>query len=63
MRDKKRINPFLKELGKIWKTEPDWRFGQLIENFARSYGDLFFLEEKDFLQKLKEYMNETGCGG
>lgn len=59
MRDKKRINPFLKEIGKIWKTVPDWRFGQLIENFRRDYGDLFFLEEEEFLKNLKEFMEKT----
>ena len=33
MRDPNRIEPFLQELGKIWKEEcPDWRFGQLIFN-------------------------------
>ena len=34
MRPIERIEPFLKELGDIWKERfPDWRFGQLIYNF------------------------------
>jgi hypothetical protein len=59
MRDINRIDPFLKEVGKIWKKNPDLRFGQMMENFRRDYGDLFFLEEEDFLKNLKEYMERT----
>ena len=33
VRDPNRIEPFMNELGKIWKENvPDWRFSQLIEN-------------------------------
>ena len=33
MRDPERIEPFMTEIGKLWKENcPDWRFGQLIEN-------------------------------
>lgn len=33
MRDPERIEPFMQEIGKLWKENcPDWRFGQLIEN-------------------------------
>jgi len=31
MRDPKRIDPFLAELAKLWKKNPDLRFGQLLE--------------------------------
>ena len=56
MRDKSRIKPFLVELGKIWEEEAsDWRFGQLVSNLQRQYGDLFYLEEKDFLKITKDF--------
>lgn len=57
MRDKARIKPFLEEIEKIWSEVPDWRFGQLICNFERFFGDLFFLEENDFINKLKIFMD------
>ena len=53
MRDKARIKPFLEEIEKIWSEVPDWRFGQLICNFEKFFGNLFFLEENDFINKLK----------
>ena len=56
MRDVKRIKPFLEKLGKIWETEvPDWRFGQLVSNLQRQYGDLFYLEEDDFLEQMEKF--------
>jgi hypothetical protein len=33
MRDKKRIDRILGLLKKLWKRNPDWRFGQLLINF------------------------------
>lgn len=59
MRDIKRIDGFLEEIKNIWKENfPDWRFGQLVENLNRYHGDLFYLEEKDFLRVLKSFVNE-----
>ena len=56
MRDVKRIDGFLEKFGEMWKTHfPDWRFGQLVVNFERAYGDPFYLEEDDFLKKLAEF--------
>lgn len=56
MRRIDRIDPFLKELGDIWKTKcPDWRFGQLMFNFISETGDPFHWSEEDFINKLKEY--------
>ena len=50
MRPIERIEPFLKELGDIWKERfPDWRFGQLIYNFISEKGDPFFWEDEEFL--------------
>lgn len=58
MRDKNRIEPFMEELGDIWKENvPDWRFGQFIDNiFAvlRDEGkDPFMMEDDDILKAIK----------
>ena len=56
MRDINRIDPFLKEVGEIWKERfPDWRFGQLMYNFICEIGDPFYWEEEEFLEKLEKY--------
>ena len=56
MRDPKRMKPFLEEVEKIWKEYfPDWRFGQLMENFARANDGVFHLEETEFLIGLKAF--------
>lgn len=58
MRDPKRIEPFLKEIGQYWNLVPDWRFGQLLFNFLSiQETDCFFWEEDMFLQKFKEYIS------
>ena len=63
MRSDKRIEPFLKELGEIWKTEfPDWRFSQLIVNIIREYGDPFYLEEDQFLKLVKDCVKKWKSG-
>ena len=55
MRDPNRIDPFLEELGKLWKEYPDFRFGQLLKNV---FGDRdpFYLEEYEFLARVKTYV-------
>ena len=56
MRDPNRIEPFLNELGEIWKERyPDWRFGQLMYNFFSSYGDPFYLDEDAFMAAFRAY--------
>lgn len=59
MRDPNRIDPFLQEIGEIWKKNcPDWRFGQLIENvFSESKYITFYMEEPRMVQEFKEYFN------
>lgn len=54
-----RIEPFMKELTKIWKEKcPDWRFGQLISNVLNSFDiDPFFIEEDEMLERFKKYFN------
>lgn len=57
MRPIERIEPFLKELGDIWKERfPDWRFGQLIYNFISENGDPFYWEDEEFLTRFKAYL-------
>jgi len=65
MRDKDRIRKFLEEIADLWEEEPftDWRFGQLMCNFMGwvyqvKQRDAFFLEEDQFIQYLKEYIEE-----
>ena len=57
MRDPNRIEPFLKELGDIWKSQcPDYRFGQLIFNvFESRRENLWFTEEDRMISYFKEY--------
>lgn len=54
-----RIEPFMKELTKIWKEKcPDWRFGQLMSNVLNSFDiDPFFIEEDEMLERFKKYFN------
>lgn len=41
-----RIDGYLSRLGAIWKSVPDWRFGQLMCNLLGSAGvDPFFPED------------------
>lgn len=57
MRPIERIEPFLKELGDIWKERfPDWRFGQLMYNFISENGDPFYWEDEEFLSRLEAYL-------
>ena len=58
MRDPKRMDWFLSELKKEWEKVPDWRFGQLIFNLLSEIGDPFYLEEDEFLQKIKDYLKK-----
>jgi hypothetical protein len=57
MRNPNRIDPFLNQIGKLWKENcPDWRFGQLIENvFCDSEYLTWFVEEKTMLDIFKRY--------
>ena len=59
LRDPERISLILALLHKGWKKVPDWRFGQLIENFKRYIGkdDLFYLEDDDLIHKFISYFN------
>lgn len=55
MRNPDRIEPFLKELGDLWKQVSDWRFGQFICNTLGCLGvDPFFIEDDKMIKTLKE---------
>lgn len=59
MRSKERIKPFLEKIEEHWNKVPDWRFGQLISNFASWLGrrDIFFIEEDEFLELMDKYFS------
>lgn len=62
MRDPNRIEPFMDELGKIWKENcPDWRFGQLMSNAARvmqTHGeDIFYKEDDELIEYFREWFD------
>lgn len=57
MRDPQRIKPFLVRIEQLWLKNPDFRFGQLIIWLAKIEElnpKLFYLEDKEFLEKIKE---------
>lgn len=49
---------FMSELLFMWQHDcPQWRFGQLIYNFLRHTNrDIFYCTDKEFLNKLEEYI-------
>lgn len=55
MRDPNRIFAFLFSIGEIWQTKySDMRFGQMMEIMRARYGDAFYMEDDEFLEKFKE---------
>ena len=62
MRDPKRIQPFCNQLADMWRTVPDWRFGQLIVNVLRAFyetgQDLFFIEDEELLRFIQKIFYE-----
>lgn len=59
MRDLERISQIMTMLQKGWEKVPDWRFGQLIENFKRYLGtdDVFYLEDDKLKQALVDFFD------
>lgn len=66
MRNPNRLYDFYNELQKIHITFfPDWRFGQLIQNFTNwlmneKGVDPFFPEESKMIEYLREYTESLG---
>lgn len=59
-KDPERINPFLEEIGKIWKqSKSDMRFGQFITNVFKPGEDIFYYEDDILLEKIKEFYEVT----
>lgn len=62
MRDPARLDKFYEELKTIHKEKfPDWRFGQLMSNFAGwlyqdKHVDCFFPEEDAMLAYIREFV-------
>lgn len=57
MRDAERLDGFYERLKEIHRDYfPDWRFAQLITNFADWYGgDIFYMEEDRLIELLNIY--------
>lgn len=58
MRDKHRIEPFLVELGELWKKYPDLRFGQLVANLQAMVSknpDIFYTEDDQMLKVIRSF--------
>ncbi len=66
MRDPKRIGKILKELEKVWKTYPDQRLGQILENYVFFEGErgdttsvrLFYQEDSETLKCIKAFLEK-----
>lgn len=58
MRNKNRIEPFLKAVQTLWEKQPDLRFGQIIymlaENLDSIPRDIFFPEEDEWLRAISK---------
>lgn len=58
MRDPDRIDPFLAEFAKVWKRNPDMRFGQLFMNLSREghdFADTWEWENDVWLDRFAVY--------
>jgi hypothetical protein len=64
LRDINRIYRITSLLQEAWTEFPDWRFGQLIENFKRylNIEDLFYLEDDVLEEKFKEFIIKRNEG-
>jgi hypothetical protein len=56
MRDPKRIDNVLKELGGIWKQFPDLRLGQLIINVNQ---DPYYIEDDELIELIRHHYREV----
>ena len=59
MRNPDRLDGFYEKVKELHKKYcPDWRFGQLMSNFADCVGDIFYWEEDAFLESFEEYLKK-----
>lgn len=54
MRDPNRIDGFLNRIKKIWKENPDLRFGQLINNVITDPA-AYYIEDDDMIKLLEGF--------
>jgi hypothetical protein len=63
MRDPNRIDRICNELAKLWKQNPDWRFGQLIENLygcpANHKRCVFHIEDEETEAKIQSAIGDS----
>jgi len=60
MREAERLDKFYDRLKELHKEYcPDWRFGQLMSNFADAVGDIYHWEEDALIEVIEEYMKKT----
>lgn len=61
MRNEGRIMPLMMQAGRLWQYHcPDWRFMQLMSNFALWYGaDPFYMEDDEFIKKFREFLEKN----
>jgi hypothetical protein len=63
MRNVSRLDSFYEDMKVLHSKLPDWRFMQLMLNFfswhyERYRTDGFYLEESDFLDRFREFVEE-----
>lgn len=58
MRDINRIDKFCNELSELWKKTPDLRLGQLLLCAVSNETALFYIEEEQLIERLKNVVNE-----
>lgn len=60
MRELERIDRILSLIGKLWKSSPDMRLGQLLENYVYERPESLFRQEDDFTERrLLEALEKT----
>ncbi len=65
MRDPNRLADMYKTMLKLHKENiPDWRLGQLLMNFlgwyyGKYHTDCFYIEDKEFIERLQVFIEES----
>ncbi len=59
MRDKNRISIVLQQVAEIWEQHPDLRFMQMIDILQSKNGDMFYVEDDQFVNLLKIAMENV----
>ncbi|OHD18657.1 MAG: hypothetical protein A2Y38_19490 [Spirochaetes bacterium GWB1_59_5] len=52
MRDPERISKVLAQIERIWRANPDWRFGQLFVNALEGNDVPYYIEDDVLLARL-----------